>query len=59
MNQTTTPTETRAAPEPKLLPYGIPDFEDLRTKNRYYADKTRYIPLLERTGDFLFLTRPR
>ena len=35
------------------------DFEDLRTKNRYYADKTKYIPLLERAGDFLFLIRPR
>ena len=42
-----------------MLPYGISDFEDLRTQNRYYADKTRYIPLLERAGDFLFLIRPR
>ena len=33
-----------------MLPYGIADFEDLRTKNRYYADKTKYIPLLERAG---------
>ena len=45
--------------EIKMLPYGISDFEDLRTKNRYYADKTKYIPLLERAGDFLFLIRPR
>ena len=43
----------------KLLPYGISSFEDLRDKNRYYADKTKYIPLLERAGDFLFLIRPR
>ena len=42
-----------------MLPYGISDFEDLRAKNRYYADKTMYIPLLERAGDFLFLIRPR
>ena len=45
--------------EIKMLPYGISDFEDLRAKNRYYADKTMYIPLLERAGDFLFLIRPR
>ena len=43
----------------KNLPYGISNFEDLRTKNRYYADKTKYIPLLENAGDFLFLIRPR
>ena len=43
----------------KGLPYGISDFTDLRNKGRYYTDKTRYIPTLERTGDFLFLIRPR
>ena len=59
MNNPTTPTETRDANNAKLLPYGISDFEDLRSQNRYYADKTRYIPLLERAGDFLFLIRPR
>ena len=42
-----------------MLPYGIPDFEDLRRQNMYYADKTKYIPLLERVGNFLFLIRPR
>ena len=42
-----------------MLPYGIPDFEDLRRQNMYYADKTKYIPLLERAGNFLFLIRPR
>ena len=45
--------------EIKMLPYGIPDFEDLRRQNMYYADKTKYIPLLERAGNFLFLIRPR
>ena len=43
----------------KGLPYGISDFTDLRNKGRYYTDKTQYIPTLERTGDFLFLIRPR
>ena len=42
-----------------MLPYGIAGFEDLRRKNRYYADKTMYIPRLEDAGDFLFLIRPR
>ena len=41
------------------MPYGISSFEDLREKNRYCVDKTRYIPLMERAGDFLFLIRPR
>ena len=45
--------------EIKMLPYGISDFEDLRSQNMYYADKTKYIPLLELAGDFLFLVRPR
>ena len=45
--------------EIKMLPYGVSDFEDLRRQNLYYADKTKYIPLLERTGNFLFLVRPR
>ena len=43
----------------KLLPYGISDFEDLRRQNRYYADKTMYIPKLEEASNFLFLIRPR
>ena len=43
----------------KRLPYGISDFTDLRRQNMYYTDKTRYIPTLERTGNFLFLIRPR
>ena len=43
----------------KLLPYGIMDFEDLRRKNRYFVDKTMYIPKMECVGDFLFIIRPR
>ncbi|MDO4164894.1 MAG: ATP-binding protein [Bacteroides sp.] len=45
--------------EVKMLPYGIPDFEDLRNKNRYCVDKTMYISKMEAAGDFLFLIRPR
>ena len=45
--------------EIKMLPCGISDFEDLRRQNMYYADKTMYIPLLERTCDFLYLVRPQ
>ena len=43
----------------KRLPYGISDFTDLRRQNMYYTDKTQYISTLERTGNFLFLIRPR
>lgn len=43
----------------RMLPYGISDFEDLRSKNRYCVDKSMYIPKLETAGDFLFLIRPR
>ena len=43
----------------KLLPYGISDFIELRKQNRYYVDKTMYIPKLETRGNFLFIIRPR
>ena len=45
--------------EIKGIPYGISNFEDLREKNRYYVDKTMFLPTLERAADFLFLIRPR
>lgn len=45
--------------EPKLIPYGISDFERIRTENYYYVDKTRYISLMERTAPYIFLLRPR
>jgi hypothetical protein len=45
--------------EVKGIPYGISNFEDLRAKNRYYVDKTMFLPTLERAADFLFLIRPR
>ena len=43
----------------KGIPYGVANFEDVRNKNRYYVDKTMYLPLLEETSDYLFLIRPR
>lgn len=45
--------------EIKGIPYGVSRFEQVRRDNRYYVDKTMYLPLLEETGDFLFLVRPR
>ena len=43
----------------KGIPYGVASFEEVRSKNRYYVDKTMYLPLLEEASDFLFLIRPR
>lgn len=45
--------------ETKLIPYGISDFERIRTENYYYVDKTRFISLMERTAPYIFLLRPR
>lgn len=43
----------------KMLPYGLADFERVRTDDYYYVDKTQYIELLEQMPSFLFLIRPR
>ena len=43
----------------KGIPYGVARFESVRNENKYYVDKTMYFPLLEDTGNFLFLIRPR
>ena len=43
----------------KLIPYGISDFAQLRRENKYYTDKTMYLPRMEMAGNFLFLIRPR
>ncbi|MBQ9586370.1 MAG: ATP-binding protein [Bacteroidaceae bacterium] len=43
----------------KLIPYGISDFAQLRDENKYYVDKTMYLPRMETAGNFLFLIRPR
>jgi len=42
----------------KLLPYGISDFKRV-VSERYYIDKTHFIPKLENYGDYLYLIRPR
>ena len=43
----------------KLLPYGISDFKQLRREGKYFVDKTKYLPVMEDTDNFLFLIRPR
>lgn len=43
----------------RQIPYGVTDFERIRTENYYYVDKTRFIRMIERTGSFVFLLRPR
>lgn len=43
----------------KKIPYGVASFEEIITGNRYYVDKTMYLPLLERQPDNLFFIRPR
>ena len=42
-----------------MLPYGISDFSQVRQEGKYIVDKTRYIPVMEETDNFLFLIRPR
>jgi len=43
----------------KLLSKGISNFRYMIKDNRYYVDKTMFLPTLELTGNFLLLTRPR
>lgn len=43
----------------KEIPYGVANFEEVREGNLYYVDKTMYLPLLEKTSNYLFLIRPR
>ena len=43
----------------KKIPYGISDFETLRTDNYYYVDKTRFIREMEQVGTYVFMLRPR
>ncbi len=40
-------------------PFGIQNFEDLRSSNYLYIDKTAYIHRLVTTGKYYFLSRPR
>jgi hypothetical protein len=42
------------------IPYGLSDFSDVMNDNYFYADKTKYIELLEDYGEkYIFLLRPR
>lgn len=43
----------------KRLPYGLSDYERIKTEEYYYIDKTHHIPTLEEAPDFLFFLRPR
>lgn len=43
----------------KKIPYGISDYEIIRTKNYFYVDKTRYLGEIENAGRYLFFLRPR
>lgn len=43
----------------KLLPYGVADFAMVIEQNRYYVDKTMFIPELEKQPRNLFFIRPR
>ncbi len=43
----------------KPIPYGISNFNEVRLENHYYVDKTRFIPLIEEAGKYLFFIRPR
>ena len=43
----------------RKLPIGIQDFEDLRTNDYLYVDKTSYVYQLKTSGKPYFLSRPR
>jgi len=43
----------------KEIPYGISDYELIRTENYYYVDKTPYLNNLKQAGRYLFFIRPR
>ena len=42
----------------RLLPYGVSDFETIRKENKYYVDKTMFLPSLEE-NKYQFFLRPR
>lgn len=43
----------------KSIPYGVTDYEAIRTDNSYYVDKTAYLDKIEKAGKYLFFIRPR
>ena len=40
--------------KPKKIPYGKMNWEEVRLKNYYYVDKTRFIPEIEAANDYFF-----
>ncbi len=44
--------------DPLKIPYGISDYEAIRTRHFYFVDKTRFIPHLEQ-HNFVVFMRPR
>ena len=50
---------TTQQPKPKRIPYGMQNWEDVRLRNCYYVDKTRFIPEIEEANDYFFFIRPR
>ena len=43
----------------KLLPYGISNYAQIKREGLFMVDKTKYLELMEKAGNFLFLIRPR
>ncbi|HLP60964.1 MAG TPA: AAA family ATPase [Candidatus Deferrimicrobium sp.] len=43
----------------KKIPYGMSDYALIRRDNYYYVDKTPLLKLLEDSGRYMFLIRPR
>ena len=44
----------------KKIPFGVSDFEALKTSNYYYVDKTKYLELIEDNANkYIFFLRPR
>ncbi|MDY5686609.1 MAG: AAA family ATPase, partial [Prevotella sp.] len=46
-------------PYRKRIPYGMMNFEDVRTRDCYYVDKTKFICDVEASNMFFFFIRPR
>lgn len=55
----TNPCYNLCMSEIRNLPIGIQTFEELRTKNCIYVDKTQFVEKLVRVGKPYFLSRPR
>ena len=51
--------QTTQQQKPRRLPYGMQNWEDVRLRNCYYVDKTRFITEIEEANDYFFFIRPR